>query len=238
MRYYPLFLDLSKVKCLVLGAGSVGRRKVATLQKACASHVLVIDENLEKSEFEKLYFEEYAEKPNVFYEQRAFCVSDVMGIRLAFAATSNTEQNGLLAEICHEKNIFCNVIEDVKRGDFIVPAHVTCANLIIALSTSGTSPAFAKVLKEDLEAWLDSGYGPFLNFMGHIRNLLMQQEFDEINRTNIFRDLVQNPLRTRILTLLATGKRAELESVIKEILPLAICNKIEWEIFTIDYKEL
>jgi len=238
MRYYPLFLDIFNMKCLVLGAGKVGRRKIATLQKAGALQVLVIDESLKKGEFERLYSEEYLENPRVCYEQRAFCETDLVGIRLAFAATSSTEENGLLAKMCHEENIFCNVIEDVKRGDFIVPSHIEHENLIIALSTSGTSPALAKALKEDLESWLALAYAPFLNLMEHIRNLLVQKEFDDIDRTIVFREFVQNPLRGHILTLLAEGKRAELESIIKDRLPLAVCEKIEWGNVFFNYKEL
>lgn len=229
MRYYPLFLDVSKVNCLVLGAGNVGRRKIATLQKSGALHVLVIDENLNEREFENLYLEEYAEKPRVFYKQGIFCENDLIDIRLAFAATSSTEYNGLLATLCHEKNIFCNVIEDVKRGDFIVPSHIDHANLIIALSTSGTSPALAKALKEDLYSWLDLGYAPFLNLMEHLRAILVQKEFEYIDRANIFRNLVKKPIRGHILTLLAEGKKAELENLMKNTLPLAVCKKIVWE---------
>ncbi len=231
MQYYPLFLDISQVKCLVLGAGSVGRRKIATLQKAGAGNVLVIDENLDEKDFDRLYFEEHGETPAVSYAQRSFSKEDISGIRLAFAATSNSDLNGFLAELCREKNIFCNVIEDVKRGDCIVPSHLDCDSLILALSTSGASPALAKALKEDLRVWLDHGYAPFLKFMEHIRSLLMQKELSEIDRTQIFRDLVKNPLRGHILTLLAEGKRAELENLMRATLPLAVCKKISWTDF-------
>ena len=229
MQYYPLFLDISKMKCLVLGAGHVGRRKIATLQKSGALQIFVIDENLNEIEFEQLYLEEHGAKPCVFYAHRAFCEQDLVDIRLAFAATSNTEQNGALALLCSEKNILCNVIEEIKRGNFIVPSHIEHSNLIIALSTSGTSPALAKVLKEDLKTWLDLRYAPFLRLMACLRILLTRQEFIDIDRTSIFRELVQNPLREHILTLLAEGNRAELEKILENKIPLDVCKKIEWE---------
>ncbi|MEK6654713.1 MAG: NAD(P)-dependent oxidoreductase, partial [Thermodesulfobacteriota bacterium] len=42
MRYYPLFLDISRRKCVVVGGGSVAERKVGRLL-ACGARVEVVD---------------------------------------------------------------------------------------------------------------------------------------------------------------------------------------------------
>jgi len=41
MRYYPVHLDIQNRSCLVVGGGSVGTRKVATLLD-CGANVTVI----------------------------------------------------------------------------------------------------------------------------------------------------------------------------------------------------
>ncbi|NHZ48206.1 NAD(P)-dependent oxidoreductase, partial [Nitratidesulfovibrio liaohensis] len=45
MRYYPLLLDLHGRACLVVGAGGVGRRKLASLLDSGPASVLVLDAN-------------------------------------------------------------------------------------------------------------------------------------------------------------------------------------------------
>jgi siroheme synthase (precorrin-2 oxidase/ferrochelatase) len=45
MRYYPVFLDLQNVPCLVIGGGQVGERKVKTLQ-SCSAKVYLISREL------------------------------------------------------------------------------------------------------------------------------------------------------------------------------------------------
>ena len=61
MRYYPLFLDLSRAVCLVIGAGRVGRRKIAALLECGAAGVVALDPFAD------------AEKLQVFVEDSRFC---------------------------------------------------------------------------------------------------------------------------------------------------------------------
>ncbi|KKL08922.1 hypothetical protein LCGC14_2571000, partial [marine sediment metagenome] len=41
MRYYPVYLDIENQKCLVVGGGSVGTRKVMTLL-SCGASITVV----------------------------------------------------------------------------------------------------------------------------------------------------------------------------------------------------
>ncbi len=228
MQYYPLFLDISSMRCLVIGAGSVGRRKISTLIKAKIGELLVIDEFLSKNEFIKYYKEEYAEDININYRQGNFSFDDFQNINLVFASTSNSEQNGIIAEYCKRNNILCNVIENVSRGNFIVPSHIQVSNLVLALSTSGTSPALAKALKTDLVNWLGTSYIPFLNVLEEIRTLAFEH-FTQTNiRTEIFRKLVQNDLREKFINLLKEDKKEDFKQLLAENLPNIIHEKISW----------
>lgn len=232
MRYYPLFLDLSKLNCFVLGAGKVGRRKIASLQKAKARSILVLDPYLTESKFIDLFYQEHTLIPHVHYEQRNFYEEDLQGIRLAFAATTCTETNGLLAQICEKKEIFCNVIEEVSRGNFVVPSHIDYENLILALSTSGTSPALAKALKEDLKQWLDVGYAPFLRLMEQIRAFLLLNQNPHLQitqtRTEIFRNLVKKPCREEILQHIKDKNINALQMCVVKEIPNLNVNDIDW----------
>ena len=48
MRYYPVYLDINDRKCVVVGGGSVGARKVITLL-ACGARVTVISRKRRRS---------------------------------------------------------------------------------------------------------------------------------------------------------------------------------------------
>lgn len=226
MKYYPLFLDITRYKCLVLGAGSVARRKIATLIKAHAREIIVIDPYIEQEVFNRAFEEEYAYEPNVIYFQRDFVSEDLENVRLAFACTSSSEVNGNFVKICEEKNIFCNVIEEPERGNFIVPAHLDYENLVIALSSSGVSPAFTKALKDDLNNWIAKSYVPFLRLIKILRPLILKN-VEEHKRPQIFRALVEKSFREEIMAIIELKKFHELHRKLAQVLPETVVSKID-----------
>lgn len=226
MKYYPLFLDITRYKCLVLGAGSVARRKIATLIKAHPLEIIVIDPYVEQEVFQKAFEEEYAFEANVIYFQRDFTSSDLENVRLAFACTSSSEVNGNFAKICAEKNILCNVIEEPERGSFIVPAHLDYENLVIALSSSGVSPAFTKALKDDLNNFVAKSYVPFLRLIKTLRPLILKN-VEERKRPQIFRALVEKSFREEVMAILELKKFHELHRKLAQVLPESVVSKID-----------
>jgi precorrin-2 dehydrogenase/sirohydrochlorin ferrochelatase len=226
MKYYPLFLDITRYKCLVLGAGGVARRKIATLLKAHAHEIIVIDPYCTQEVFNKAFWEEYDCEPAVTYLQRDFVSNDLEDIRLAFACTASSEVNGNFVKICEEKNIFCNVIEEPERGHFIVPAHLDYENLVIALSSSGVSPAFTKALKDDLNNWIAKSYVPFLRLIKILRPLILKN-VEEHKRPQIFRALVEKSFREEIMAIIELKKFHELHRKLAQVLPESVVSKID-----------
>ncbi len=226
MKYYPLFLDITRYKCLVLGAGSVARRKTATLTKAHPLEIIVVDPYVTENDFMHAFSDEYEFDPNVTYVQRDFRDDDLEGVRLAFACTASSEVNGNFAKICEEKNIFCNVIEEPERGNFIVPAYLDYENLVIALTSSGVSPAFTKALKDDLNNWIAKGYVPFLRLIKMLRPLILRNVAEQ-KRPEIFRAMVEKKFREEVMALIELKKIHELHRKLAQVLPESLVAKID-----------
>lgn len=226
MKYYPLFLDITSYKCLVLGAGAVARRKIATLQKAHAKEIAVIDPFLPYEDFENAFLEEFHDQPKVTYFQRNFEDVDLDGVKLAFAATKSASANGEFAKICGEKNILCNVAAESDKGNFIVPSHLDYENLVIALSSSGVSPAFTKALKDDLNNWVSKSYVPYLRLLKILRPLILEN-IAEQKRPDVFRALVAKEFREELMALLELKKYPELRRRLAKFLPDTIIARID-----------
>ena len=138
MRYYPLFLDLAEARCLLVGAGRVGRRKAATLLECRPASLLVLDPGMDEAAFrESLAGLDCAP---LVCEARAFRPEDIDGVSLVFAATPSAEVNSAIARLCRASGVLCNVagpLEEGARGNFIVPAQVEDGPLVLALSKIG-----------------------------------------------------------------------------------------------------
>lgn len=132
MRYYPVFLNLSGSTCLVVGAGSVGCRKIASLLACDPARIKVLDLAAPGETLQAML-----EDSRLAYEQRPFTPADVEGCTLVFAATSDRRTNAAVADACTERGIACNCADAPKESTFIVPAHIEQGTISIAVSTGG-----------------------------------------------------------------------------------------------------
>ncbi|WP_320047670.1 bifunctional precorrin-2 dehydrogenase/sirohydrochlorin ferrochelatase [uncultured Ilyobacter sp.] len=98
-NFFPLFIDLNEKRCLVIGAGNIACRKIKTLLKYGAK-VEVITKYVAEDEILGLQ--------DVKISTRDFIEEDLKNVFLVVAATSNSDFNKYIYEICNEKNILVN----------------------------------------------------------------------------------------------------------------------------------
>ena len=206
-RYYPLFLDLGRAKCLVVGAGAVGRRKIGALLECGVRELVVLDPELAKPPF-------LPEHPALVFEARHFVPEDLAGCALVFAASGSREMNAVVAAACAERGILCNCADAPLEGTCIVPATARAGGMTLALSTGGASPAYARHLREELEVWLH-GKAPLAALLGRIRPQLLALERDTVQNTELFRALVQSGLGAA----LADGDASRCGELLAAVLP-------------------
>lgn len=147
MRYYPLFVNLKGRPVVVVGGGPVAERKVTHLLKAGAD-VTVISPSLTPR------LATWSVRKRIKGVHRPYRRGDLREAVLAFTATDNVEVNRAVAREAEKKKIFINVADQSTSEGFIVPALFTQRNLIVAVSTSGQSPAVAKKVRDHLKAAL------------------------------------------------------------------------------------
>ena len=187
MRYYPVNLDIRNRKCLVVGGGSVGTRKVMTLLD-CGAKVTVVSNEV----IGKLY--KLADNGDIVLKKRPFQISDLDKMFLVIGATDNPELNLQIHTEAERVGMLCNIADRPEVCNFILPAIVNRGDLIIAISTSGKSPAFAKMMRKNLEKEFGTEYAEFLQLMGGIRNKLLNQDHEPEAHKPLFEKLIQRDL--------------------------------------------
>ena len=206
-RYYPLFLDLSRTKCLVIGAGAVGRRKIGLLLESGVRELLVLDPDLQDTA-------SLPGHPALVFEARGFVPEDLAGCALVFAVSGSREANAAIAAACAERGIFCNCADAPLEGTCIVPATARVGEMTLAISTGGASPAYARALRKELEGWLREK-APLASLLGRIRPRLLALEKDTRHNTKLFRALV----RSRLGAALAAKDATRCEALLAAMLP-------------------
>lgn len=211
---YPLFLDLSAAACLVVGAGAVGRRKTDGLLAAGVRHVLVLDPNPPVPSA-------LPEHAALTFAARAFTPEDLRGRALVFACSNKREVNAAVAAACAAAGVFCNSADAPLEGNFFVPATARAGELVLALSTGGASPAYARFLREELEKWL-AGKAPLAGVLGRIRSPLLALGLDTGQNAKMLRALVRSDLGTA----LAAGDGQRCAELLTSLLPHSLHPRI------------
>jgi uroporphyrin-III C-methyltransferase / precorrin-2 dehydrogenase / sirohydrochlorin ferrochelatase len=157
MRYFPLFLDLSGKPVLLVGGGEVAARKYALLGDAGAV-VTVVAPQLGGELVEAVA------RGAVTHVARAFEIADIDGQWLVVAATNDRAVNAAVAAAANAARIPCNVVDDRELSSFIMPAIIDRSPVQIAVSTGGTSPVLARLIRERLETLLDGSLGTLAAF--------------------------------------------------------------------------
>ena len=207
MKYYPVNLDIRNRKCLVVGGGTVGTRKVMTLLN-CGAKVTVVSSDVA----EKL--QELSDGDIIKLEKRPFQISDLDNMFLVMGATDNQEINREIHSEAERLGVLCNIADRPEVCNFILPAIVNRGDLIIAISTSGKSPAFAKKIRKDLEKVFGTEYTDFLTLMGNIRTKLLSEDHEPEAHKHLFEKLIKRDL----IKMIKDRNIAAVNSLLFEIL--------------------
>ncbi len=207
MRYYPVHLDIQNRKCLVVGAGSVGTRKVKTLLK-CGAKVTVISPNVSAQ------LKELAATGAITLHQRSYRSADLDGVFLVIGATDDAPLNRQISSDAERRNTLCNIADRPQDCNFILPAIINRGDLTISISTSGKSPALAKTLRKRLEEQFGDEYAVFLQLMGAIRKKLLSQAHEPEVHKQLFEQLISRGL----IEMIRENKSADIDLLLYKVL--------------------
>jgi precorrin-2 dehydrogenase/sirohydrochlorin ferrochelatase len=187
MRYYPVNLDIRGRPCLVVGGGLVGARKVGILKK-CGARVTVVSKAMVPA------LEKLAENEEIVLKQRPYRSEDVAGNFLVIGATDDESLNRKIHADAEKEHILCNIADRPQICNFTLPAIVQRGDFVLAISTAGKSPAFAKHVRRLLEAQFGPEYGELLNLMGAVRKKLLAEAHEPEAHKPLFEQLIAGGL--------------------------------------------
>jgi siroheme synthase-like protein len=165
-RYYPVFLDVAELPCVVVGGGAVAERKVDGLLDAGADVIVVSPALTER-------LATLAAEGRVRHLGRAYRPGDLCGARLAFVATDDRGANDAVAREARALGVWVNAADDPPHCDFVLPAVLARGALVVAVGTGGASPALAAVVRNEIAEHVGEDHGVLLEVAGDVRRTLL-----------------------------------------------------------------
>ncbi len=169
MRHFPIFLDLTGRTVLVLGAGETANRKAEALASCGA----------------------------VLRCAPSFTPALLDGCTLAIGTDADDADLRALSAAAQARGIPVNIVDRTELCSFITPSVIDRDPITIAVSSGGTAPVLARLLRAKIEAIVAPAYG---------RLAALADRFKTELRTRL-PDLAA---RRRILEIAFTGQVADL----------------------------
>lgn len=178
MDYLPINLKISEQNCLVVGGGGIALRKAKQLLKANAILTVV------SPEFHQEFYELNKQK-NIHLIQSNYQSEHLHEKLLVIAATDQWLINVQIFNDAKKQKVLVNVVDQPDLCQFITPSIIDRTPLTIAISSAGTAPVLARMLREKIEWMLPSNIGEFLLKLKGERKLITKK-FPNMNQRRKF----------------------------------------------------
>ena len=220
MAYFPMFVNMTERKCLIVGGGNVAYRKVIVMLDFGAKVTVVAEDICD--ELRKLTIDDIASedktgsytankennqtdsdaankennKPDsdaadrITIIKRRFDRKDCNGMEMVIVATDDNALNHEIAEYCKANGIMVNAVDQKADCSFIFPSYIKEKNLVAAFSSGGNSPVLTQYLKGKEQEILTPFLGELNEYMGQIREKVIAQYDTEAERKRVFKEIL------------------------------------------------
>jgi len=148
MNHLPLFFDLRGRRVVVVGAGAMADRRAAL---AASAGAVVSRETFASPALDGVFDGLFG------------------GAVAAFVATGDADSDAAAALAARKAGVPVNVADRPALCDFIMPAIVERDEVVVAVSTGGTSPTLAQAVRARIEAALPERIGALARLASEFR---------------------------------------------------------------------
>ena len=149
---YPVYMDLTDRRIIVVGGGPIANRKVIRLLGSGAIIDIIAPELVDT-------LQSLCHAHGLTHHARELEDADLENSVLVFAAGENTHDNLKIADRAYRLGCMVNVANVPEASSFIVPSLVDRTPLLVAISSTGVSPVLARLLRARIDAFLPHTYG-------------------------------------------------------------------------------
>ena len=173
---FQVTLELEGRQCLVIGGDEEAVEKISRLLDAGAK-ITVVHPTLH-SDLRKL-----TASGKIIHRGRSFRATDAQdAVVILNVLKDDLALAKSLYELAKTERFLVWSMDQPEYSTLLMPALVKRGPLRLAISTSGTAPALARVLRENLESLFDEEFDQFLDWLGALREELKKTEASDRRR--------------------------------------------------------
>lgn len=209
MQALPIFFNINKRLCVVIGGGDVATRKVTMLLKAHAAITLISPEICHE-------LQAMADAKKIQFIQAGYQPHYLNGACMVIAATDDEAVNEAVSRDAKALNIPVNVVDAPELCTFTMGSIIDRSPVVIAISSEGNAPVLARYIRSKIETMLPAAYGRIAGIAGEFRDKVKAKFATTQERRRFWEDVLQGPLVERVLAGQEQAARDLLQNLIDD----------------------
>jgi uroporphyrin-III C-methyltransferase/precorrin-2 dehydrogenase/sirohydrochlorin ferrochelatase len=186
--YFPAFIKVANQKVVVLGGGEVAAGKLRLLIRSHADITVIAPELCD--DIAKMH-----RAGQITWHSGPFVDTLINRAVLVFDASDNPCLTQRVRKATKRRNILLNVVDKTAECDFIVPAILDRAPVMITISTGACAPALARILRQRLETVFPAGISNIARIARDARQTVARHLSDGLSRQRFWTRFFQKSLR-------------------------------------------
>lgn len=146
--FFPMFVDLSDKKIVVVGGGTIAARRIKTLLMFTRNIAVVAPQVAPE-------VMEMGKAGQIELNVRPVKRSDFSQAYMVIAATNDRKLNDDIYRVCKEEGIYVNVASDRDKCDFYFPGIFMQDEVVVGITASGLNHKKAKRVREEIQRVLE-----------------------------------------------------------------------------------
>lgn len=149
-KYFPIFIDISEKKIVVIGGGNIATRRVNTLLQF-AKQIEVVAPEVTTD------LRELSEKGEIVWKQCGYCREQIQEADVVLVATNQREVNHRVKMDCEQmkvktgRNVLVNIADDKNMCDFYFPGIVDTGEVVVGINSGGKNPGLVKETRKKIQ---------------------------------------------------------------------------------------
>ena len=206
----------------MVGGGDIARRKTAVLTQAGGNvHVITGNDSDSPTEFDQL--------KSITLVEKSFSASHLKNAVLAVAATDNPEVNLAVYKSAHDLGIPVNIVDQPDLCSFIMPSIVDRSPVVIAISSSGTSPVLTRTIKELNDSLIPERIGELALLFGSYRERVSHEIPEVSMRVRFWEGLLDSD----VLEMVYAGNISKAKKYIEAALNKKSTDRTSGEVYLV-----
>ena len=181
MTYFPFYINIDDKRFLIVGGGRIAGEKLSRLKQFTGNITIVAEE---------FSFD----TAGIDIRKKPFAAADLDGFDYCIAATDDCKLNRSIGSLCRERGILVNTVDDESYCDFIFPSIIKEGDLTVSVSTNGSSPAMAALLKKRIREILPDNIDQVAREMKAARSVIRKSVPDQDDRKAVYKQMLKTCL--------------------------------------------